>query len=433
MKDAYRNYHSEIEQLKESLFTNPTAVKIRIYIISFVGLLIFIETNYISSILWPIYFVFAKLCFMRFVKTRRDFVSIIDMIVVSALYLNLQIAYCWLPVFLAVTTEGREFVTAGFILVGYLFLQLQRADTTKLFIFIQITVAFTASIIVLIEHLGQGRESFVIGIILAGINLVFVESLYVARATQNLQKASMQQVILSRKSAAITQMVGGVSHKLNNNLTSLLGAIEMVKLDTLSPEQRTDIEFAMASGNEAAATIKKLMTYAHLDQSIYSVVDLKKEHSKIHFLIKQSLPFNIIWNAEIPSTDCNIQVDLQQLQSSLEDLAANSSEAMPGGGTLTLRYAQRFITVPEVMANGSKLGLGAYIQIIVSDTGHGIPKDDLPYVIDPFFTTKAKTEGAGLGLSVVASTIKRFNGGLSIESSENGTRINLFFPKVHRT
>ncbi|MFC7543991.1 ATP-binding protein [Siccirubricoccus deserti] len=122
-----------------------------------------------------------------------------------------------------------------------------------------------------------------------------------------------------------------------------------------------------------------------------------------------------------------VMADRGQLEAVLVNLATNARDAMPDGGTLTLSAALE--EVSDGQAHGAGLTPGAYLRLVVEDTGSGMDAKTLEHATEPFFTTKPLGRGTGLGLSMAKGFAEQSGGGIGIESeSGRGTRVSLWFP-----
>ena len=141
--------------------------------------------------------------------------------------------------------------------------------------------------------------------------------------------------------------------------------------------------------------------------------------------LREDIDFKIVLADSLWPTE----IDLAQVEAALLNLAINSRDAMPDGGSLTIETANTSLDDADVSSEPD-LTAGQYVVIAVSDTGHGIPEDEIAKVFEPFFTTKEVGQGTGLGLSMVYGFVKQTGGLVRIYSELNeGTTVKLYFPR----
>jgi len=123
-------------------------------------------------------------------------------------------------------------------------------------------------------------------------------------------------------------------------------------------------------------------------------------------------------------------VDPAALEAAMLNVALNARDAMPGGGTLTIRTSTTDVTQPP--ATDDDLKGGSYVVLEIEDTGSGMPPDVVARAFEPFFTTKGGTGGTGLGLSMVYGFAKQSGGTVTIDSKPGrGTTVRMFLPRAH--
>ena len=240
-----------------------------------------------------------------------------------------------------------------------------------------------------------------------------------------------QQPIQVEKMDAIGQLTGGIAHDFNNLLSIISGNLRFLQQDIGQNSVEIDelFEDAMSAVDDGAALTQRLLGFSRdraLQPEIKNVNDTIEKF--IRFL-SRTLGKSIALDTELADEDLFINVDPSQLENALLNLSINARDAMPEGGTITLSATRYHHGDGE----GEDLILpeGDYIKITVTDTGAGIRSEDLPYVYEPFFTTKGVGQGSGLGLSMVYGFTQQSNGGCHISSAPGkGTTVSLYFPEV---
>lgn len=237
------------------------------------------------------------------------------------------------------------------------------------------------------------------------------------------EKNKMEEEILrARKLESLGTIAGGIAHDFNNILTAILGNISMVtgfmSADDTNYKRLTAAEKATIRARDLA---QQLLTFSKGGSPI-----LKTAH--IGDLLRETIIFslsgsNIKADITIPDNLWLVEIDEGQMSQVIQNLVINARESMPGGGTLTASLEN--ITVDAKSA--LPLNKGDYIKLTIADEGAGIPKEQLPLIFDPYFTTKEK--GSGLGLATVYSIIKRHHGHITAESVPgSGTIFYIYLP-----
>lgn len=224
------------------------------------------------------------------------------------------------------------------------------------------------------------------------------------------------KVVQGEKMAAVGLLAGNIAHELNNPLTGIYSLAGLI-LDDL--EKETNSYKDLVEVRDAAARcqriIKDLLEFSSVGaESTTGVVSVNEMISKTLPLLKMAMRTH---NCEIVLNDVDLKVECnpQLLQQVIFNLVNNACQAMDEGGKLR---------VESTMVDGEA-------QILISDTGPGIPEDIKEFIFDPFFTTKEEGKGTGLGLSMSRSVIERFGGSLSLrEGREEGCEFIISLPKV---
>jgi len=262
-----------------------------------------------------------------------------------------------------------------------------------------------------------------------GIMVDITERKRAEREKQRLE-AQLQR---SQKMEAIGTLAGGVAHDLNNILAGLVSYPELLLMDL--PEDsplRKPISTIQRSGEKAAAIVQDLLTLARRGVAITEVVNLNNivsdylqspEYGRL-------LEFHPNVNHEIDlSADLlNVSGSPVHLSKTIMNLISNAAEAMPEGGTISISTENRYIDTP--IRGYDDVKEGDYVTLIVSDTGIGIPLEDIEKIFEPFYTKKVMgRSGTGLGMAVVWGTVKDHNGYIDVQSREGGgTTFALYFP-----
>src|SRR5450755_3272858 len=232
----------------------------------------------------------------------------------------------------------------------------------------------------------------------------------------------------SQRLEAIGQLTGGVAHDFNNLLMIISGSVQRLRGELTDKKHMRLLDMMATATQRGESLTRQLLSYSRQQTLTPQVIDLSQRLPLLRELLLRSLGGDIEIKVDVPDGVCAIRVDPGEFELAILNLAVNAKDAMPGGGTLSLRA--KAVTLK---GEASEEGLsGEFIAIRVADTGHGIPSDVLTRVFEPFFTTKEVGKGTGLGLSQVYGFAKQSGGLATISSAEGrGTAITIYLPRSH--
>jgi len=244
------------------------------------------------------------------------------------------------------------------------------------------------------------------------------------------QKNLEIQFAQSQKMQAVGQLAGGVAHDFNNLLTAMIGFCDLLLLRFQPGDPSfADIMQIQQNANRAANLVRQLLAFSRqqtLQPRVLNITDVLVDLSHLlRRLIGENIELKVVHGRDLGPA----KVDQGQLEQVIINLAVNGRDAMPGGGTLTIRtanasYAQAQRRGHEVMPPGE------YVLIVVADTGVGIPVGNLARIFDPFFSTKELGSGTGLGLSTVYGIVKQTGGFVFVDSNPGeGAAFEIYLPR----
>ncbi len=238
------------------------------------------------------------------------------------------------------------------------------------------------------------------------------------------------QLLRAQRMESIGTLAGGVAHDLNNVLTPILLAIELLAAKATSEEDRQLIEKTKASASHGAALVQQLLAFARGGDAKRTRLNPAAALADVQPLIRQSLPANIQLTVNSTPWAWPIQADTTQFKQVLVNLCINARDALPTGGKILVVVTNLDVSAALAKANPGAES-GPYVRISLSDTGLGIPADIIDHIFDPFFTTKVAGKGTGLGLSMVAGILKNHGGFVQVESEVGkGTTFHLYYPAI---
>jgi len=244
------------------------------------------------------------------------------------------------------------------------------------------------------------------------------------------RKQMESQLVQAQKMEAVGQLTGGVAHDFNNILMVIMANVEALE-EMRDPDQLLleHIKEIGSATQRAAELTRQLLAFSRRQA-------LRPQHTNINDLVtvtgkllRRTLGEQIEIESFLADEIWNVEVDRAQLESVLVNLSINSRDAMPEGGRLLIETKNVELDL-DYAASNSDVIAGKYVMLAVTDTGKGIPPDELGKVFEPFFTTKGIGKGTGLGLSMVYGFIKQSNGHIKIYSEVGrGTSMKLYLPR----
>jgi two-component system, cell cycle sensor histidine kinase and response regulator CckA len=242
-----------------------------------------------------------------------------------------------------------------------------------------------------------------------------------------------EQLRHAQKMEAIGQLAGEVAHDFNNVLTAILGYTElMVEQVTSDQPMGQDLREVRNAALRGAALTRQLLAFSRKHALAMKAVDLSEVARDVEPMLRRLLGAPIRVQLDL-SHDLNlVEADAAQLEHLLINLSVNARDAMPNGGTLSIRTSNVDLDDRYVASHpGSRAG--SYALLGVSDTGVGMGPEVLTRIFDPFFTTKEQGRGTGLGLAAVYGTVKQLEGYIDVASQPGqGSAFSIYLPKTNR-
>jgi PAS domain S-box-containing protein len=242
------------------------------------------------------------------------------------------------------------------------------------------------------------------------------------------QKKIEEQFLRAQRMESIGTLAGGIAHDLNNVLSPILMAIDMLHINATDVETERWLTMARENAERGAAMIKQVLSFARGVEGERVTVQIKHIIKDLIKVLNETLPKSIAVKYEIePELDL-VSADPTQIHQVLMNLCINARDAMTSGGTLTMTAANAFLD-----ENYARMYIeakpGGYVLITVKDTGTGMTQEIQQRIFDPFFTTKEVGKGTGLGLSTALTIIKSHDGFINVYSEAGkGTQFAIYLP-----
>jgi len=250
--------------------------------------------------------------------------------------------------------------------------------------------------------------------------------------TRDISEARRRQreIAQAQKMEAVGQLTGGIAHDFNNLLTVILGNSDLL-LDQLPPgrdDLRRMTETTVQAASRGAALTQRLLTFSRMRELDQRELRPNETIEQLSDLLLRSLGEDVELQVALAPDTAAIWVDPTQFETALLNLAVNARDAMPQGGTLTVRTAN---VAADALPPGAPQGIaaGPFVRISVADTGHGMTQDVLERIFEPYFTTKPLGRGSGLGLAMVFGFASQHQGFVTVDSAVGqGTTVHIWLP-----
>ncbi|MBI1839502.1 MAG: response regulator [Verrucomicrobia bacterium] len=242
------------------------------------------------------------------------------------------------------------------------------------------------------------------------------------------KKALEAQLLRTQRVESIGALANGIAHDLNNVLTPILMAADILLESAEAPRSRKLLTTIQASAHHGAAMVKQILCFSKGAEGEKAPLHLKHLIGQIRDFVRDTFPASIRLRAQVSDDAWLVSGDSTQLHQVLLNLCINARDAMPSGGQLGLELSNLVLDEAYCRLHIDARP-GPYLLLTVSDTGVGIPAELLEKIFEPFFTTKEQGKGTGLGLSTVVGIVRAHGGFLNVYSEPGrGTRFNLYFP-----
>ena len=246
----------------------------------------------------------------------------------------------------------------------------------------------------------------------------------------NLEK----QLAQAQKMEALGILSGGIAHDFNNILTSIINSAELA-MDDVPGDSLThkDLERVLSAGKRGAELVKQILTFSRPGHVRFRKLDMARVVKDALALVETSLPGNIEVVKSMAQGKFMCRGDAIQIHQVVMNLCTNAFQALGGkSGRIEVKLDERILTDPAP-GNDDPFNLppGHYVELTISDNGPGIDPEILDKVFDPFFSTKGKNIGSGLGLSMVHGIVQGHNGAISLTSKAYDlTRFTVRLPRM---
>ena len=246
------------------------------------------------------------------------------------------------------------------------------------------------------------------------------------------QRKLEQQSNRSQRLESLGTMAGGIAHDLNNILAPIAVGIGLLRHEESPTKAQEVLDLMEASANRGRDLVKQVLLFARGVEGQRMRLDPGSLVQEVYRVVRQTFPKSLVVETEVAPDLWSVEGDATQINQVLLNLCVNARDAMPNGGRLFVGACNRQVD-QQYSTYLKNLPPGRYVQIKVTDTGTGIPREILDRIFEPFFTTKEEGKGTGLGLATVLAIMKSHGGMVDVYSEVGrGSTFNLYLPATSK-
>jgi PAS domain S-box-containing protein len=244
------------------------------------------------------------------------------------------------------------------------------------------------------------------------------------------KKRMESQFLRAQRMESIGTLAGGIAHDLNNILSPILMAIDMLQLRVTDETSKKWFEVMRGNAERGASMVRQVLSFARGVEGERVALQPKHLIKEIVKILRETLPKSIEINFQVPNDLWIISADATQMHQVLMNLCVNARDAMPEGGSISIKAENVFVDENYARMH-IEAKAGRFVVIHVTDTGPGMTTEVQSRIFEPFFTTKEMTKGTGLGLSTALTIVKSHGGFINVYSElHKGSQFTVYLPAL---
>ena len=254
---------------------------------------------------------------------------------------------------------------------------------------------------------------------------------YVTQAFDMTERLNTEeQLRQAQKMEAVGQLTGGIAHDFNNILSVVLGNLQLVQRRVREDAKMTEqIGRALSATRRGAELIKRLLAFSRRQVLETETIDPVSLTRDLIPLLSRTLGSDIEVESYFDDDIPPVTVDVSQLENAIINLCVNARDAMASGGRLLIEVTTADLDADFARAHGLEIEPGRFVMLSISDTGSGMSRETRKRIFEPFYTTKEKGKGTGLGMAMVYGFIKQSGGYVNVYSELGaGTTVKIYLP-----
>jgi PAS domain S-box-containing protein len=251
------------------------------------------------------------------------------------------------------------------------------------------------------------------------------------RQAEEAGRVNEEQARQAQRLEAVGRLAGGIAHDFNNLLTIILGNLDLIlEHDAPSEIHNTLLGDVRDAGRRAAVLTRQLLAFSRREPAALQRIDLNAIVADMGSMLRRVIAEHITLATELRPGLSPVLADPGQIEQVILNLVVNARDAMPKGGTLTIRTGEADVTARDLPPDAESPP-GRYVVLTVIDTGHGMDAATRARIFEPFFTTKEIGKGTGLGLATVYGNVKQAKGWVTVDSRPGaGSSFRVFLPRA---
>jgi len=244
------------------------------------------------------------------------------------------------------------------------------------------------------------------------------------------KKRMESQFLRAQRMESIGTLAGGIAHDLNNVLSPILMAIDMLQLKATDESSKRWLDVLRTNAERGGNMVRQVLSFARGVEGERVALQPKHLIKDIVKILRETLPKSIEINFRLADDLWIISADATQIHQVLMNLCVNARDAMPEGGSISVK-AENVLVDENYARMHIEAKAGRFVVISVADTGPGMTQDIQSRIFEPFFTTKEMTKGTGLGLSTALTIVKSHGGFINVYSElHKGSQFAVYLPAL---
>ena len=278
---------------------------------------------------------------------------------------------------------------------------------------------------------GDTREAVLLTLTNAVGFVFYINAVRDVRVMRQTLAQAQDLAVEQSKAEALGRLTGGVAHDFNNLLTVISGNLELIRQIDDPAERQILLDEVAAAAERATRVTGQLLAYSRRAPMHVTRVDVTDLITELEMLLRRILSARITFRTRLQQPLPVVEVDRSQLETVLLNLAINAKDALSQGGSITLVVAREHVQGQIYHTTSGVLPPGDYLRIDVDDDGEGMPPEVLSRAMEPYFTTKPKGRGTGMGLSMARGFAEQSGGALLLRSSQGaGSIATILLPEA---